>query len=177
MRLFVAIDLAMPEPLVALLGPARPDHFHLTLWFRDGLPAETLPGFVAKVAPAVADRPRFAIELRGLGAFPNPRDPRVVWVGVGRGREEVEALAGVLENVGRDLGIPPDPRPFRAHVTVRRVRGPRDRALAVRWLAEGASVSFGDQVVAEVATYESRLGPGPVEHVVVGRAPLRDPVG
>ena len=109
--------------------------------------------------------------LGGAGAFPNARRARVLWVGLAEGSDVMARLArGVGERLA-PLGYEPDPRPFRAHVTLARCARPTDLRTAVAGL-DGAS--FGPAWNIEALTvFESRLRPEGVTYVE--RATVRLP--
>jgi len=67
----------------------------------------------------------FGIGLKGLGAFPSPSYPRVVWVGVKEGAEELTRIHDEMERGLAKLGIRPETRAFRPHCTLARVKGGR----------------------------------------------------
>lgn len=167
MRAFVAVDI---PPLPGSTAGGAP--VHLTLRFFDDLKDREAPLVIASLDRAAATEPSFLLELAGVGAFPNERDPRVVWVGVTTGREPLLRLE---RRLGRELaahGVPPDPRPFVPHVTLFRVRGPRDRERAARTLGEPPGRSYGATNVTELLLKESELRPGGAVHRVVHRARL-----
>lgn len=62
----------------------------------------------------------FEIHVGTLGTFPNPRRPRVVWMGV-QAPQELSALQQGIEEVTLPLGYPSEERPFTAHLTLGRV--------------------------------------------------------
>ncbi len=131
MRLFIAINLPEEERgrldrEVRVLRAARlpvrwvaSDALHLTLKFLGEVPdgrvgevERAMTGVAAQCAP-------FRLELGGLGAFPNPRNPRVVWVGV-QAPPELARLAAALEDVMAELGFPRENRPVSPHLTLGR---------------------------------------------------------
>jgi RNA 2',3'-cyclic 3'-phosphodiesterase len=175
-RSFVAVDLPYPPALEALAGRA-PEHFHLTLRFFEELPGAKLPEVEGAMAEVAGRFPAAELELRGVGAFPSERAPRVLWVGLGRGRELVDRLARELDAALGARGLPRDPRPFRAHATLRRLHGPRDLGWATGLLEEGRDVSFGRATVDALRLYESRLSAGGASHHRIGAAPLVDDPG
>ncbi len=131
MRLFIAINLPQEErarldrevqALRAARLPVRwvaADALHLTLKFLGEVPDGRV-GEVETVTTAVAARfTPFRLELSGLGAFPNPRNPRVVWVGV-QAPPELARLAGALEEAMAGLGFPRESRPFSPPLTLGR---------------------------------------------------------
>jgi RNA 2',3'-cyclic 3'-phosphodiesterase len=125
MRCFVAIELpddvrreiaslAIPPGIRRTPGA----NLHLTLRFLGEISEEQAHA-VAAVLPAVARRPRFAVALDHVGAF-----PRVVWLGPSAPDPRLDALARDVDSAVTALGLPSDPKPFVAHVTIARPRGP-----------------------------------------------------
>jgi 2'-5' RNA ligase len=139
-RLFVAIEL--PEDVRAEVARAtaplrtlddalrwtRTASLHLTLAFLGETPAERVPALAGALADAAAPVAPFAMALRGIGAFPALRRPRVVWVGAMAGVELVTLNARV-ESALAPHGYAPERRPFAPHLTVARVRGTRARRI------------------------------------------------
>jgi len=171
-RSFVAVLLdeatrvRLGEEIERLRGVTRgvawvpPDNLHVTLKFlgeveeaRLGRVAEALQGPVAAAAP-------FGLAVEGVGAFPSPARPRVVWAGTPGGAEELGALARRVEAALAPLGFAPEGRPFAGHVTLGRVREPRrDGALAAA-MAASAGRAYGTVRVEWVSLMRSDLGPG-----------------
>ena len=100
-RTFIAIELADPvrerfEQLQRLLRPAgadvrwvRPDRAHLTLKFLGDATHEQIEAMqtaLDEIAPTAAP---FGVAFRGTGVFPNERRPRVLWVGIAEGVEQL----------------------------------------------------------------------------------------
>ena len=135
-RAFIAIPLPAPllEKLAALqrklekrVPPrsvrwARGEGIHLTLKFLGDTLVEKLPEI--KQALAVVARHALActFTVGELGCFPNPRRPRVVWVGVQEPTGRLAALQDAIEEVMAPFGYPPEGRGFTPHLTLGRVR-------------------------------------------------------
>ncbi|MBK7219158.1 MAG: RNA 2',3'-cyclic phosphodiesterase [Candidatus Promineofilum sp.] len=101
----------------------------------------------------------FTLRLSDVGCFPNARRPRVVWVGLGGEEAKLTALVAALEAALRPLGWPPEDKPFRAHLTLGRVKDER-AAQGVDW---SAAVPALDVPVTALHLIESQLRPeGPV---------------
>ena len=108
----------------------------------------------------------FVIELTGVGAFPSPGRPRVIWVGVGRGSDELKAIYEELKPCLRRLGFRPDPKGFTPHVTVARVKSKTPEL--VRAIMENSTMSFGSFRAEEVRLKKSVLTPrGPIYSTVL----------
>ncbi|HKX18043.1 MAG TPA: RNA 2',3'-cyclic phosphodiesterase [bacterium] len=183
-RTFIAVPLApairdaafaLRRPLAAYADRFRwvsPSHLHLTLQFLGDLTARQVDE-AADATRAVADTAEpFTVTLAGLGAFPSPAAPRVVWVGVRVGAERLTALAASLATALRHRRLSLDPRPFSAHLTLARARG-RGRPPDLRPEREALDrVVLGEQTVTEVIVVNSVLGPSEAVHTVVATAGL-----
>jgi 2'-5' RNA ligase len=134
-RLFVAIELddALREALGHAIAPLRVaepelawvhvEKLHLTMKFL-GEVDDAGAARLAAAADAVAERHRpFEMTLGGVGAFPNFRRARVVWMGV-ESEPRLELLHHDLEVACGDAGFEVEGRPFRPHITLARVRVP-----------------------------------------------------
>jgi len=100
----------------------KPGGIHLTLKFLGDVPANRIEEIERALTQACAEFPAFSLSVGGLGCFPNPQRPRVVWVGV---QEESETLAGLqkaIEDGMEKLGFAPEGRKFHAHLTLGRAR-------------------------------------------------------
>ncbi len=143
-----------------------PDKIHVTLNFLGEIPAEQVPGVGDAAARAAAAAVPFEIEAVGIGVFPNPRRPRVIWVGLAGELDALRALQAGLSRELAALGFPPEDRPFSPHLTLGRMR--QQAGLSeVRALGEAvtrtAVPSLGRWLVREVRVIRSDLRPeGPL---------------
>jgi 2'-5' RNA ligase len=183
-RAFIAIDLtpAVKDVLGSVareLGGrvargvvrwVRPEQMHLTLTFLGDTPLDRLPAVRQAMDAAAGASAPFALQLDGLGCFPNRSRPRVVWVGlaaVGGGESApLLALKAALDEALAPLGWPPEERPFRAHLTLGRVKDER-AARGVDWTADVPGLEIP---VTAIHLIESQLRPdGPVYTVRYSR--------
>lgn len=186
MRLFIALPLAGPARAAAAAlqqrlrdaaGPGArvswpdPAQLHLTLAFLGEQPGPEAAE--AALRAAVAEHPRFGLVLAGLGVFPTPARPRVLWLGATEGAERLAALAATLRARLLAAGVQPEKKPFHGHVTLGRVKPGGDRA------ARGALVVLKSQDQEAIAVaadalvlVESKLGPGGARHTELCSAPL-----
>src|ERR1700687_4297815 len=133
MRLFTGIDLPedVRDRLERLLMHLRPSahlkwspvyNLHVTLKFIGEWPEQKLPQ-LEEALRSVALRPAIPVDVRGLGWFPNPRNPRVFWVAV-HGGDALESLARDSNAALEPLGIPRENRAFTPHLTLARIKEP-----------------------------------------------------
>jgi RNA 2',3'-cyclic 3'-phosphodiesterase len=190
LRTFIAVDLgkALRDRCVSLqenliragtdVKWVEPDNLHLTLLFLGEVNDREVPAMCAAVGEVCARHGPFTLTVEGAGCFPNPRRPRVVWVGIGEGTQELVALHDALEGPLLDLGCyRREERQYTPHVTLGRVKSerPTDRLAAA--LAKLAGWKGGQVAVREVLVMSSELKPeGPI-YTVLSRARLRGPAG
>ncbi|MDG7006729.1 MAG: RNA 2',3'-cyclic phosphodiesterase [Nitrososphaerota archaeon] len=173
MRAFVAIDIPdrVIDSLVAFQGELSATGGDLKLVERENL--HFTVRFLGEIGDPQASEvlsrlgrlrlTKGAVEVRGTGAFPNPRRPRVVWAGVAHEGEGVigpiaREVIGALEGIGER-----DERPFQAHITLGRVRSFRNSRELGEFLAGQSERAFGVAELSELKLKSSRLTPsGPV---------------
>ena len=135
-----------------------PGNLHLTLKFLGSVPEERIDAVAGALREASVDVGPFNACIRGLGAFPSARRPRVVWAGVTEGAADMIELAGRVDLALAALGFPRDERPFSPHVTLGRVREPGRNPALTEALASGATREFGQMQVPSASLMRSELG-------------------
>ena len=169
MRIFVAVALeAALGEAVAKLPPrlnsaaaafrwVPPGNLHLTLKFLGEIPEERVAQ-ASDAAREVAGRSRpFSITLGGLGAFPSPKKPQIVWIGVVQGADRLIELARDLDVTLRRVKFPEDDRPFRPHLTIARATHARPVPNLSGLLGGMRGVVVGTQSVDRLVVMESTL--------------------
>jgi RNA 2',3'-cyclic 3'-phosphodiesterase len=171
MRLFVAIDI--PEEVRARLGVfvdrLRPTakmswspvhNLHVTTKFIGEWPESKLSEIEQALA-AVPPPGWVEVAVRGLGWFPNERNPRVFWAGIEAG-ESLRKLAEDTERKLAELGVPVEDRGFHPHLTLARRRAPvpldRLRQTLAALEADPSHHEFGSFQAASFFLYLSRDG-------------------
>ncbi len=166
MRLFVAVEV--PGAAGAPAAPA-----HLTLRFLGEVGPERVGGISERLTAVARDHPPFEIRIEGVGAFPNRRAPRIVYVGVTQGATRLGTLAEAVRAVLRDEGEPERDRAFLPHLTLLRVRSADDRRAAARLLEDpNAAPPPRDVRVDRLLLKASELRPGGAVHRTVADVPL-----
>jgi 2'-5' RNA ligase len=186
MRCFVAVDLsvtaraAVARVQTALRAAAPgadvrwsdPAGFHLTLEFLGELADTRAAAAAAALAPVAAGTAPFELALGRVGAFPDPRRARVLWLGLSAGAEPLAALAAAVAQALGALGFPPEARPFHGHATLGRVRSGRRPGALADALGAAPLPEPAAWTVREVVLYRSHLRPGGAEYAALARLPL-----
>jgi 2'-5' RNA ligase len=137
-RTFIALETPpwVREVLAQTIGQLRgaipggvrwqdPTGIHLTLKFLGNIDPHRVDGLLKAMADSAQGSPPFQLRLAGLGAFPNQRQPRVLWVGLAGDLQSLQGLHDKVEEEVQKLA-PTSPsresRSFHPHLTLGRVR-------------------------------------------------------
>jgi 2'-5' RNA ligase len=163
-RLFVSLDF--PESVVALLvrlNPGlpgvrwlEPEQIHLTLAFLGNVdPAKD--EHLCDHLSAIQFGP-FFLPLQRLGTFPGKGDPKILWIGVGRGHPHLFQLHKKVTDAALGAGLEPDLRPWHPHITLARCQNVSASTLRP-FLHKNAEYDAGLVPVNEFHLKSSRLTP------------------
>jgi 2'-5' RNA ligase len=186
-RAFIAIEL--PPAILKALGDlqdrlkqdvppklvrwVRPQGIHLTLKFLGDVPQAKVDAIAEALQDACAPHAPFSLSVGGMGCFPNPRRPRVVWVGVDEPSGALVRLQRDVERAIGPLGFPPEKRRFSPHLTLGRVKGrDRDAVVALGEYVSRATVRVGELQAEAVHVMRSELLPGGAVYTELAVAPL-----
>lgn len=170
-RAFLAIDL--PVSLRPLLSQTQEElkksgadvkwvpvgNIHITLKFFGNITEMQVADINNAVTALAAVQKPFSLTITGAGAFPSPKSPRVVWLGVGGDLEIMRAFHRRLEIAFAALGFPPEDRPFAPHLTLGRVKSPAGRAALTRCLVNLPPPPAAPFLVSEIVLLRSNLSP------------------
>lgn len=174
MRSFIAIEV--PEDIrerVATLNSefripnsefikwVNKENLHLTLIFLGEVKEDFLEKVKVRLSEITSQKSPFYLSLKGLGAFPNIRNPRVIWIGVKKGDEEIEAIQGEIEKELTKIGYQPEPRKFHPHLTIGRVKSFGANKILSEFFEK--DYQSRDFLVESVVLFKSTLTPqGPI---------------
>ena len=151
----------------------RPAGIHLTLHFLGDISPNLAGRLGPELASACAPLTAFQATGAGLGVFPGPSRPRVLWVGVSRG-EELAGIHRACRSVLARRKLRIERRPWRPHLTLARFRQrpPREGVAALEATLAEPPDQLGSLPVDEVCLYRSELRPDGARYHVLARAPL-----
>lgn len=87
------------------VGWEKPEKLHFTLKFLGDVDVDRVINIKNAVAAVALKHKPFAAVISGKGVFPNTREPRVLWLGLGKGRDEMVSLGTDVENKVGDVGF------------------------------------------------------------------------
>jgi 2'-5' RNA ligase len=169
MRAFVAVEIQDDNILDSIAkiqsefkikaSPVNKKNMHFTLLFLGEI-TEEVAANVKKALSTVSFKP-IEVRFTHVGAFPNPRSPRVIWIGVDEisSRQLVE-LASQVEKKLEPLGFKSD-KPFKAHLTIFRIKNRADDISGM--IEKFKKIDLGKYTMTELKFKQSVLTPnGPI---------------
>jgi RNA 2',3'-cyclic 3'-phosphodiesterase len=175
MRLFVAVDVddrtrarvaRLIETLRAEVAQSRsvarfswipPERLHLTLHFI-GYVTDTVSDEIQASLRTPIDLAPFDLRFTGVGTFPSPGRPRVVWLGIDRGAEGLAALHAEVARRLEHVSFRRESRAFSPHLTLARIKDGGTRA-DTEHITRVLPEPTGGCTIDHVTLYESRLSP------------------
>lgn len=175
LRLFVAITIpdAVRAEIIRVqrqlqpLAPqgavrwTRPEQFHLTLRFLGDVPSDRVPALQESVRMVCAGAPELHLRAQGIGFFPHARSPRVIWVGINDGENQLTQLQKKIEGAVRSFTKEQGNERFTGHVTLGRFK--QFKRLEIRRLMSCVETMkdqlFGEWTARKIEIIRSELSP------------------
>lgn len=182
MRCFIAIDI--DENNRAALGDlqqqlksevdikksdvkwVKPENIHLTLKFLGEIRDEQVVDICNIVKDVAGRHDSFELDIESVGHF-GGRSARILWVGSGKGRENLLQLQKDLEEQLASAGWPPEKRAFSGHLTLCRIKNSKAGIKLAQITEQYRDFKVGVMPADSVSVYQSELTPvGPIYTVL-----------
>lgn len=137
----------------------RPQGQHLTLKFFGDISREDINLISSAVQKRVVAEQKLNLKIERLGVFPDNRRPRVLWCAVAG---DVERLLNFQKKLDEDftaIGFPAEDRSFKAHLTLARIKDPRDITGMSEALKKYDAFTAGEFVADKLFLFQSNLTP------------------
>lgn len=178
--MFIAVEL--PEIVKGALGDIQtalqksgadakwvsPENIHLTIKFLGSVETGKIKAIADILHKTFAKTKAFPVTLSRLGAFPQMHAPRVLWAGLDDTTHTLKDNALQLDSALSQIGLPKEARAFRAHLTLARLRTPRNKATLIEEMNKAQNdfrkILFN---IDNVTLFESKLSPkGPAYSII-----------
>jgi len=185
MRLFIAIEI--PEEIKQEMAKiqrllkgsgvqaswTRAEGIHLTLKFLGEVPESRLPEITTALNNAAGSTAAFGLEVAGVGTFPNPKNARVVWIGISGETGCLGKLHASVEEAMNGLGFEQEERSFTPHLTLGRIRSIPSRDQWSRALDAVKDTRFPAFTVTAISLMKSELKPSGAVYTELGWVELK----
>jgi 2'-5' RNA ligase len=136
------------------------ENIHITLRFLGEIP-ESMTEKVADLVRTISFQ-SLVLSFEGVGVFPAPSRPSVVWVGIDGDVPSLLNVFSELEKGLSSLGFDKERRPFQPHLTLCRVKSGRNRSQLIDAVKSMEGKHFGQLRVDRIRLKKSvltRAGP------------------
>jgi len=175
-RAFIAIELDKDlrlkiKKIQEILKESKADvkwvnseNIHLTLKFLGRVPTASLDDLCQTIKQVTAEFPSFEFELNACGWFPAEGQPRILWIGVGLGKDLVEKIAATLSSHVSRFCEEKNSEKFLAHITVGRVKSGKNISILLSAISKLDLDFPKKQKVNHITFFQSRLTPSGPEY-------------
>jgi RNA 2',3'-cyclic 3'-phosphodiesterase len=141
----------------------NPEKIHLTLKFFGNIDESRIDPIVKSIERPTQTISPFSLKVRGVGAFPHLKNPRVIWMGLVDGKEVLVSFQKQLEKELEKIGFEPEERAFHPHLTLGRMKSSKAREELTGRMERHQEEEFGDFQVERIVLFKSDLKPtGPI---------------
>ena len=170
-RTFLAIDL--PEKIITQLIDiqdglkasvkgirwTRPEGIHLTLKFFGNISENDIVNISGVVEKKTKDARPVTLNVKRVGAFPNFKRPRVMWIGISGEVEQLFFLQEEIDTGLETIGFQKETRAFRPHLTLGRIKSPREVEGLAKIIEGGEGYTAGSFIAEGLTLFKSDLTP------------------
>jgi RNA 2',3'-cyclic 3'-phosphodiesterase len=154
-------------------GWTRPEGIHLTLKFLGEVPEAKIEEIKKALVQAAETTSRFRLKIAGAGTFPNPKNPRVVWLGVSGDIDKLSALQGSVEKSMMAMGFDREERAFSPHLTLARIKFLRPQYSWQKAIDSIKDIRLAEFDVDYVNLMKSDIKPSGAVYTEIGRVRLK----
>lgn len=139
------------------------ENIHLTLKFLGHIKSEIIEDISRKLQVIARNHDSFDLSVEGVGVFPRLSNPKVIWIGSGEGSDKLRLLEKNIENALSEFNLPKEEREYVAHITLGRVRSPKNKEKIAEYVKQNANLFMGNMEVKYFTLFQSQLSrTGPV---------------
>jgi 2'-5' RNA ligase len=149
----------LKEEIKGKISWTKPQGNHMTLKFFGDIDQNAVKNICSVVDKQIALVQPISLKIEKIGVFPDARRPRVLWLGATGGVEKLASLQAQLEGDFETLGFPRENRPFRAHLTLGRVKIPQEVTGISEVLHKYNDFTAGEFSGTELILFQSKLTP------------------
>jgi 2'-5' RNA ligase len=153
----------------------RPGQMHITMKFAGDVPRERALTAADAMRERIAALPDFSGIIDIVGAFPNFRRPRIIWLGFSRPAGELTTIQAAAEEAWAGQGVARERNPFKPHFTIGRVKENSDTSNLENDIA-ACSFSAVPVSINSVRFMESKLTPAGAVHSEFARIDLNSSI-
>jgi len=148
------------------------ENLHTTLKFLGDTPVGKVDKIIDTLEKTLSGFETSRLRFRGIGAFPNMKSPKIIWVGSESVNAKLTAIASSIDEAMASLGFEKEEKKFKAHLTIGRVRSPRGIPELMQEIEKIKNQEIDSMKITEIHLVKSELlRTGPV-YTTIKKFPL-----
>jgi len=163
MRVFVSIEISNNEVINSIkkfqkiieidAKPTELKNLHFTLQFLGEVSEQIIDKIIQSLN--TIEFSKFDISLKGIGAFPKLKSPKIIWIGTDeKSGKMMTELSKKIEKALEPLGFSSE-KPFKPHITVFRIK--KKIGDITKVMENHKNISFGIQEITSIKLKKSEL--------------------
>ncbi|MCX7943829.1 MAG: RNA 2',3'-cyclic phosphodiesterase [Deltaproteobacteria bacterium] len=145
----------------------KKENLHFTIKFLGEIPQDKIEDIKRLLYVVSTEHSPFLIKVAGIGFFPDNKRPRIIWLGLRDGREELIDIVNSIENKVESIGFSRERREFKAHLTVARIKS-NNIKIEMGTLNELLHKDICDFFADRIILYKSDLLPSGAKYTALG---------
>ena len=146
-----------------------PENIHLTLSFLGNIRVKDIPHLIESLKKKITSND-FQLTITGTGVFPSSKSPKVLWLGISKGLDELILLQIQVEKSVREFKDNYENNTFIPHISIARIKkGPRKIDVLPFLNSVYSKIKLD---VNSISMYESKLFPEGTQYTVLDTFPL-----
>ncbi len=146
------------------------ENIHLTLSFLGNFRVKNIPHLIESLKKKITSND-FQLTITGTGVFPSSKSPKVLWLGISKGIDEITLLQSQVEKSVREFKDNYENNTFTPHISIARIQMLHTKIDVLPFLS---SVYFPiDLDVNSISMYESKLLPEGAQYSIINTFPLK----
>ena len=166
------IQEQMKRTVRGLIRWIHPEGIHLTLKFFGDITGDDITRIADAAEQEATTKKPLELQVKTVGVFPDLKRPRVVWLGMAGDVDRLLALQTALDKRFAALGFPKEDRPFRAHLTLGRIKTSKGLLGMAQAVEQGAAAEAGSFRAAGLTLFKSDLKPAGAVYTKLAEFPF-----
>ena len=187
-RIFIAIKIRPSDQLISVYDKLRQSlqtdrikwvvigNLHVTLKFLGDVGEQLLPEIIAVLKKVAKAYTPFEIKIKSIGKFSKKGHAKVIWLDIKDSGNNLASIATSLNNAYKLLGFNAGYKPFKAHLTLGRVKHIQNEHILNSFITNYSSQEIQKNTVEEIVIFESILKNRKNKYIPIDIIKLRPPL-
>ncbi|MCX7715931.1 MAG: RNA 2',3'-cyclic phosphodiesterase [Endomicrobia bacterium] len=147
----------------------KKENLHITLKFLGEIDEKQVEIVKTVLKEILQNKKGFLVSVEGVCVFPKINSPRVIWLGIKEGKDELKTLANLIEEELYKNGFPKESKEFTAHLTIARIKQIKRLEEVRNYVEKYKNYPFGISRVKDITFFQSILKPEGPEYRVINK--------